>query len=291
MRRGLLFALIFILLIPLQGMAQKIYTVKKGDNLYKISKRFNIRVDELKEANNLHSNKIQRGLKLIIPDVEQNEDNPVKTNVSSTESSIKKEEITYTVKKGDTLWSIAKRFNINVKELKRINNIRSRILKPEQELIVGYRVIEEKIEPVVMETKESPQSTETQSMTTREQLVLFAKKMLGISYKFGGNAVNVLDCSSFVQRVFEFVGISLPRTAREQFNMGIPINREELSIGDLLFFKTYAPFPSHVGIYIGDDLFIHTSASTKKVTIDNLNSPYFLNRFIGAKRLLIDESE
>ncbi|GAB4547737.1 MAG: C40 family peptidase [Thermodesulfovibrionia bacterium] len=292
-RMTFLFAFIFILILPLQGMAQKTYTVKKGDNLHRISKRFNVRIEELKEANDLKSNKIKVGARLIIPDDADVRDNPVTMSISSegASPSIKKEAVIYTVKRGDTLWGIARRFNINVKELKRINGIRSNILKPQQELVVGYKVVEEVKSDVVMEIEGTSQSPEIQSMSRREQMVFFAKKMLGISYRFGGNAVNVLDCSSFVQRVFEFVGIALPRTAREQFNLGIPISKDELSVGDLLFFKTYAPFPSHVGIYLGNDLFIHASASAKKVTIDNLNTPYYLNRFIGAKRLPIDEAE
>jgi cell wall-associated NlpC family hydrolase len=89
-----------------------------------------------------------------------------------------------------------------------------------------------------------------------------------------------------VQRVFSLVGIDLPRTAREQFRAGELISKEELSVGDLVFFRTYASFPSHVGIYIGNNLFIHASSRAKRVTITSLDTPYFLRRFIGAKRLI-----
>ena len=67
------------------------------------------------------------------------------------------------------------------------------------------------------------------------------------------------------------------------------LKKEELSIGDLVFFRTYASFPSHVGIYLGNNLFIHASEKGKKVRVDNLNAPYFVKRFIGAKRLLTDD--
>jgi len=98
-----------------------------------------------------------------------------------------------------------------------------------------------------------------------------------------------IDCSGYVQKVFGLLDVSLPRTAREQFHIGEPVSKEELSIGDLVFFRTYASFPSHVGIYLGNDLFIHASSRSRKVSIDSLDTPYYVKRFIGAKRLFGDE--
>jgi peptidoglycan endopeptidase LytE len=87
------------------------------------------------------------------------------------------------------------------------------------------------------------------------------------------------------------IGINLPRSARQQFKEGELIDKAELSIGDLVFFRTYAPFPSHVGIYLGDNLFIHASSTKKKVTIDSLTTPYYFKRFIGAKRVIGEDNE
>jgi cell wall-associated NlpC family hydrolase len=67
------------------------------------------------------------------------------------------------------------------------------------------------------------------------------------------------------------------------------VGKEDLSIGDLVFFRTYAKFPSHVGIYLGDNRFIHASSGERKVTIDSLNAPYYIKRFVGARRLPLDE--
>lgn len=100
-----------------------------------------------------------------------------------------------------------------------------------------------------------------------------------------------IDCSAYVQKVYSFLNVPLPRTAREQFKIGEAISKDELSIGDLVFFRTYASFPSHVGIYLGNNLFIHASSKDKMVTINSLDKPYFVKRFIGAKRLLSDEAE
>jgi cell wall-associated NlpC family hydrolase len=113
---------------------------------------------------------------------------------------------------------------------------------------------------------------------------------MNIPYKFGGNSILGIDCSAYVKKVYNLLGMDLPRTAREQFNEGEAIDKEELSIGDLVFFRTYASFPSHVGIYLGNNLFIHASSEGKKVKVSNLDAPYYLKRFIGAKRLLNNEN-
>lgn len=100
-----------------------------------------------------------------------------------------------------------------------------------------------------------------------------------------------IDCSAYVQKVYGLLEINLPRSAREQFHAGEMVEKDDLSIGDLVFFRTYASFPSHVGIYLGNDLFIHASKKGRKVTIDSLNTPYYLKRFIGAKRIIEGEGE
>jgi cell wall-associated NlpC family hydrolase len=100
-----------------------------------------------------------------------------------------------------------------------------------------------------------------------------------------------LDCSGFVQKTFAFLNLDLPRSAREQFREGAKVAKEDLSPGDLVFFRTYAKYPSHVGIYLGDNRFVHASSREKKVTVDSLDTPYYVKRYIGAKRLLFEEND
>lgn len=109
---------------------------------------------------------------------------------------------------------------------------------------------------------------------------------LGTPYRFGGTSDRAIDCSAWTQRVFtEVASIGLPRTAREQFQVGQKIKRNNLQFGDLVFFHTYSRrFPSHVGIYLGDNLFAHAS-SRYGVTVSSLESTYYNKRFIGGKRL------
>jgi cell wall-associated NlpC family hydrolase len=112
-----------------------------------------------------------------------------------------------------------------------------------------------------------------------------AAEFLGTPYRFGGEGANGIDCSSFVQQVFREHQIELPRTAREQIRMGSEVARGDLKKGDLVFFHTYASFPSHVGIYMGEGKMIHASSAKGEVTVSDINSDYYRSHFIGAKRV------
>jgi cell wall-associated NlpC family hydrolase len=114
-----------------------------------------------------------------------------------------------------------------------------------------------------------------------------AAQYLGTPYRFGGEGKGAdgIDCSSFVQKVFREHQINLPRTAREQSMVGSEVAQGDLRKGDLVFFHTYASYPSHVGIYLGDGKMIHASSGKGEVTVSDLNSPYYQSRFMGAKRV------
>jgi hypothetical protein len=113
----------------------------------------------------------------------------------------------------------------------------------------------------------------------------YAVGLLGTKYTFGGTSINGIDCSFFVQHVFKLAGFKLPRTAREQARYGYFIRKENLKPGDLLFFATYASFPSHVGIYIGDGKMIHASSKGGKVEVADINEDFYKRRFLFAKRI------
>ena len=108
---------------------------------------------------------------------------------------------------------------------------------------------------------------------------------LGVPYVFGGTSPYGFDCSGYVQYVFAKSGISLPRTADVQYEVGTPISTTDLVSGDLVFFSTYTYGASHVGIYLGDNKFIHASSS-RGVTVDSLGSSYWSSHYIGARRIL-----
>ena len=254
------------------------HIVKKGETLFSLAKKHSIPVSKLKEINNLGSTKLKPGQKVIVKKIGPK---------------------TYMVRKGDNIYRISRRFNIDLDELMDINNLESDLLKPGQKILLEPDVESEPKNyeailsqpPIVDETKKVSEEPGLEKLNMKERLILFAKKLLDIPYRFGGSSLIGIDCSAYVQKVYSLIGINLPRSAREQFSEGDPVDKEELSIGDLVFFRTYASFPSHVGIYLGNNLFIHSSSRGKKVTIDSLETPYYLKRFIGAKRLIEGKDE
>ena len=112
-----------------------------------------------------------------------------------------------------------------------------------------------------------------------------AARFLGTPYRFGGEGPTGIDCSSFVQQVFREHEIELPRTAREQILVGQEVAEGDLQKGDLVFFQTYASYPSHVGIYLGEGKMMHASSGKGEVTVSDLNSEYYRSRYLGAKRV------
>jgi hypothetical protein len=122
----------------------------------------------------------------------------------------------------------------------------------------------------------------------RYGLIKQAKTLLGVPYKLGGDGLTGIDCSAFVRRMFSSVDVALPRTAREQYDAGRKISWEELTMGDLVFFRTkqHEQYPTHVGIYMGNGQFIHASALNKGgVRIDSLSTDFYNARFIGGARM------
>lgn len=120
------------------------------------------------------------------------------------------------------------------------------------------------------------------------ELVLSAMNFLGVPYRRGGTSrESGFDCSGFTRHVFEnSVGLILPRRAAEQANSPdlVPVQKNELKPGDLVFFNTLRHTFSHVGIYIGDDKFIHSPRSGGKVRVEDMRQAYWQQRFDGARR-------
>jgi len=114
-------------------------------------------------------------------------------------------------------------------------------------------------------------------------IVKSAFRFMGVPYVFGGTTPSGFDCSGFVQYVYNINGIKTPRMAHHQYYAGTPISRSQLRPGDLVFFETYTVGISHVGIYIGDNKFIHAS-SQGGVRVNSLDQDYYRNRYRGAAR-------
>jgi gamma-D-glutamyl-L-lysine dipeptidyl-peptidase len=112
-----------------------------------------------------------------------------------------------------------------------------------------------------------------------------AERFVGIPYRWGGNTVvDGMDCSGFTRAVYNLCGVNIPRTSLEQYRIGQNINKHELIDGDLVFFGDSESQISHVGIYVGDDRFVHAPKRGDDIKISPITGNGFAKRFIGAKR-------
>ena len=132
----------------------------------------------------------------------------------------------------------------------------------------------------------------SQSGNTASELMMYALSMIGIDYKYGGKMPESgLDCSGFVSHVFSHVaGLPLPHNSYAISLAGKVVSRSDLKPGDLVFFNTLRNAFSHVGIYLGDNRFIHaTSNATGNIMISNMADQYWTKRFNGARRVLTSQ--
>jgi len=122
----------------------------------------------------------------------------------------------------------------------------------------------------------------------RNRLVETARSFLGVPYKWGGESeTEGFDCSGLAMSVYRLNGFSLPRTSRDQFRTGAPVDVRNLSEGDLVFFDTRGRGAvSHVGIYTGGGRFIHAPRSGRDVSIDSLDNSWYRSRYLGARSYL-----
>lgn len=219
--------------------ATNTYVVKTGDTLWGISKTYNMSISDLKKLNGLASDIIQPGQTLKVSGkAEQTPSTPV-TTVS-----------TYKVQSGDTLSHIAVRHNVSVAQLKTMNNLSSDIIYVGQVL----KVTGTATSPV----SNAPVGPSTQAKV--DALITEAKKHIGVPYVWGGSTPSGFDCSGYLNFVFNKVGISIPRTVATIWDATKAVSTPK--VGDLVFFETYAKGPSHAGIYLGNNKFIHAGSST-----------------------------
>ena len=352
---GCLFYLVFSGSAP--ASAGGVYFVKSGDTLTGISRLFGVAVDRIQEANQLQTADISPGDRIRIPDAPPKPDPVVDVSrprgVSPDrvlQAVCRDETVYHSVVRGDTLSSIASRYDTELDNLLQLNGMRrSARLAIGQKIVVrksgprahtvargetltriasrygieageialfnrldgdniavGQRLVIEPCDPYAaagsvppslggtssdgLETGGLKTTTSGSAAAMSQRVIELARTMLNVPYRFGGSTLRGIDCSAYVQRVYGLIDLQIPRTAREQYSVGARIVRDDIQIGDLVFFRTYASYPSHVGIYIGENLFIHASSMVRKVAIDSMDRPYYRKRFSGARRLVDDDA-
>jgi cell wall-associated NlpC family hydrolase len=273
-----LVALAMLAAIPVVSLADATHVVRKGDTLGKIARAHHVSAAKIQEANGLEGTHLAVGTKLVIPGGKAH---PKRREVRSGKG-----------KRGTVRESAPAEEPPPGAQLSLVDpqepTLHTGTWKPptEAELAELARA------PKAADTwhpaiAASPDASKADA-SIKGRLLRVAQRMLAVPYRFGGTTLWGLDCSGFVQKAFAFLDLGLPRTAREQFREGLKISKADLSAGDLVFFRTYAKYPSHVGIYLGDNRFIHASARDRKVTIASLDEPYYVKHYIGATRLLAE---
>lgn len=119
------------------------------------------------------------------------------------------------------------------------------------------------------------------------QLVQAGFKLLGVRYRWsGGSEKSGFDCSGLVKNLFAKFNIDLPHSSREQYKFGEKVERDMLEMGDLVFFTSGGKLPNHVGIYVGNDKFLHAARKARRVIISDLSKQWYDHRYLGARRLM-----
>ncbi|HBQ85237.1 MAG TPA: peptidoglycan endopeptidase [Syntrophomonas sp.] len=254
--------------------AETVHIVKPGDSLWSIAQHNGVTVDQLKQVNGLSSNNLQIGQRIA-----------VNYQITPATASVTAGSGIYIVKSGDSLWAIARNYNMTVAQLKQLNGLVSDSLKVGQKLKTGSNV---KISSNV-NTTPAPAATPSRSggSTDAARIVEYAAKYIGTPYAYGGQSPSGFDCSGFVGYVFAQFGYSLPRVAADQYTYGVAVAAGNLEAGDLLFFTCGSSNINHVGIYCGNNRFIHSSSpSSGGVIYSSLQEGYYANCYAGAKRII-----
>ncbi|MGA9227021.1 MAG: LysM peptidoglycan-binding domain-containing protein [Mesobacillus sp.] len=239
------------------------YVVKTGDTLWGISKTYRLSITELKSLNDLKSDAIYPGQRLKVSGV-----SPITASASTS--------TTYIVRSGDNLSTIAARHNLSLSDLKSINNLNSDLIYPGQVLKLSGAASA----PVTTNVANATVTATYSTASKVNALITEAKKYIGVPYVWAGSTPSGFDCSGYLNYVYAKVGITVPRTVETIWNATKPVS--SLRAGDLVFFETYKIGPSHAGIYIGNNKFIHAGTS-RGVEISDMNNTYWKPRYLGAK--------
>lgn len=270
-----------------QNNVQK-YTVQNGDNLWLIASRFNTSVEAIMYVNNLSSEILVPGQELLIP--EPGTTVPSTAEKKSTAPARNPNNtVNYVVQSGDSLWSIALKFQTSVEAIKELNGLTSDQIRPGMTLLVSGQSSSpsrsgSNSKPASQPKKESTKSKQQENRVSTPQpkanILETAKQFLGVPYKYGGSSPSGFDCSGFVKYVYGLHGINLPRVAADQAKAGTRVSTP--AVGDLVFFAENGSVV-HVGIYAGNNTFIHANRN-QGVTITSLNQQWYKERYIGANR-------
>lgn len=254
------------------------YTVASGDSLSKIAAQFKTTVAALQQANSIQGTLIFVNQKLVIPGGTVS--TPAPAPSKPTPPPVSNETSDYKVVGGDSLSKIAMLHNVSVADLKSWNNLSSDVIFVGQTLQVkGTPGV---VKPVANPTAPVQPAKPSPNASQAQKIVEIAQSLVGVPYVWGGATPAGFDCSGFIHYVYKQAGVSIPRTNSKGMDAR-SYYLDQPQVGDLVFFaNTYTSGISHLGIYIGNNQFIH--AGSKGISINNLNDSYWKKHFDSYKR-------
>lgn len=260
------------------GTKAKTYKVVSGDTLSGIASKHNISLASLKAWNKLTSDRIYPGQVFVVSGGTQSSAAKPQTSAKPAQPAASASG-TYTIKPGDTLGKIAKQHNMTVAQLKALNNLSSDLIYAGKVLKVSGKVQAPAPSSPTVVKESQPSQPATADI---QKVISAAKSVIGTPYKWGGTSPGGFDCSGFIYYAFNKGGKSMSRTSAEgYYSRSYYVNNPQP--GDLVFFEnTYKKGISHLGIYVGNNEFIHADNSGVRIT--NLNNSYYKQHFEGFKR-------
>ncbi|MEW4289697.1 LysM peptidoglycan-binding domain-containing protein [Rossellomorea marisflavi] len=265
---------------PAPSSPAKTYTVKSGDTLIAIANRHSISLGELQKWNGISSHLIYPGQKLSVSSGGSGSSTPAPAPTPSKPSPAPGNSATgsYKVVSGDTLSHISLRYSMSVSELKKLNGLSGNMIYVGQTLKVNGG---SSSSPAPAPTPSVPKEDTVTSFDVN-RLLSAAKGQIGKPYVWGGSTTAGFDCSGFIYYAFNQAGVSMSRTSSEgYYSRSYYVDKP--AIGDIVFFSnTYKKGISHLGIYVGNNQFIH--AGDNGVEISSLNNSYWKSKFDSFKR-------
>jgi LysM repeat protein len=259
---------------PVESTSTSVYTVVSGDTLSKIGLQYKVSVAEIKKLNSLSSDMIYVGQKLKVNAKATSTTTPPATKPPVTPPAEPAKTSQYIVKSGDTLGKISQQYKMTVQKLKELNSLKSDMIYVGQKLkVTGENA-------VVTTPKPAPEAPVGEFAAA---FINVAHSVMGVPYAWGGSTLNGFDCSGFIYYAANQAGYKIGRYSAEGY-YSRTYYVDQPQPGDLVFFEnTYKKGISHLGIYIGNNEFIHADEK-KGITISNLSNPYYTAHFDGVKR-------